>query len=51
MASSRSDRSETDLKVAELLRTAKNSLGLSLTFEEQKAKLRLVVETANEVWG
>ena len=32
MASSRSDRSETDLKVAELLRTAKNSLGLSLTF-------------------
>ncbi|MHB1208202.1 MAG: 5-methyltetrahydropteroyltriglutamate--homocysteine S-methyltransferase [Acidimicrobiales bacterium] len=25
--------------------------GNSLTFEEQKAKLRLVVETANEVWG
>ena len=25
--------------------------GNSLTFDEQKAKLRLVVETANEVWG
>jgi len=25
--------------------------GNSLTFEEQKAKLRLVVETAHEVWG
>jgi EAL domain-containing protein (putative c-di-GMP-specific phosphodiesterase class I) len=32
MASSRPARSETDLKVAELLRTAKDSLGLSLTF-------------------
>jgi EAL domain-containing protein (putative c-di-GMP-specific phosphodiesterase class I) len=32
MASTRSKRSETDLKVAELLRTAKRSLGLSLTF-------------------
>ncbi|HEY1762849.1 MAG TPA: EAL domain-containing protein [Acidimicrobiales bacterium] len=32
MAPSRSERSDTDQKVAELLRTAKNSLGLSLTF-------------------
>jgi EAL domain-containing protein (putative c-di-GMP-specific phosphodiesterase class I) len=32
MAPIRSKRSDTDLKVAELLRTAKNSLGLSLTF-------------------
>jgi EAL domain-containing protein (putative c-di-GMP-specific phosphodiesterase class I) len=32
MASTRSKRSDTDLKVAELLRTAKKSLGLSLTF-------------------
>jgi EAL domain-containing protein (putative c-di-GMP-specific phosphodiesterase class I) len=32
MASSRSNRSDTDQKVAELLRTAKKSLGLSLTF-------------------
>jgi EAL domain-containing protein (putative c-di-GMP-specific phosphodiesterase class I) len=32
MASHRPQRSDTDLKVAELLRTAKNSLGLSLTF-------------------
>lgn len=32
MATSRSARSETDQKVAELLRTAKDSLGLSLTF-------------------
>jgi len=32
MASNRPQRSDTDLKVAELLRTAKNSLGLSLTF-------------------
>jgi EAL domain-containing protein (putative c-di-GMP-specific phosphodiesterase class I) len=32
MASPRSNRSETDRKVAELLRTAKKSLGLSLTF-------------------
>ena len=32
MASTRSNRSDTDLKVAELLRTAKKSLGLSLTF-------------------
>jgi EAL domain-containing protein (putative c-di-GMP-specific phosphodiesterase class I) len=32
MSSTRPERSETDLKIAELLRTAKNSLGLSLTF-------------------
>jgi EAL domain-containing protein (putative c-di-GMP-specific phosphodiesterase class I) len=32
MASPRSNRSDTDQKVAELLRTAKKSLGLSLTF-------------------
>lgn len=32
MASNRPERSDTDMKVAELLRTAKNSLGLSLTF-------------------
>jgi EAL domain-containing protein (putative c-di-GMP-specific phosphodiesterase class I) len=32
MASTRPQRSDTDLKVAELLRIAKNSLGLSLTF-------------------
>jgi EAL domain-containing protein (putative c-di-GMP-specific phosphodiesterase class I) len=32
MAPTRPQRSDTDLKVAELLRTAKNSLGLSLTF-------------------
>jgi EAL domain-containing protein (putative c-di-GMP-specific phosphodiesterase class I) len=32
MAPARPARSDTDLKVAELLRTAKNSLGLSLTF-------------------
>ena len=32
MASNRPQRSDTDLKVAELLRTAKSSLGLSLTF-------------------
>lgn len=32
MGTARPARSETDLKVAELLRTAKNSLGLSLTF-------------------
>jgi EAL domain-containing protein (putative c-di-GMP-specific phosphodiesterase class I) len=32
MASTRSKRSDTDLKVAELLQTAKKSLGLSLTF-------------------
>lgn len=32
MAPTRPERSDTDQKVAELLRTAKNSLGLSLTF-------------------
>jgi EAL domain-containing protein (putative c-di-GMP-specific phosphodiesterase class I) len=32
MAPPRSERSDTDLKVAELLRTAKSSLGLSMTF-------------------
>ena len=32
MASSRPSRSDTEEKIAELLRTAKNSLGLSLTF-------------------
>src|ERR1700691_3679247 len=32
MGTARPARSETDLKVAELLRTAKHSLGLSLTF-------------------
>ncbi len=32
MTPSRQERSDTDQKVAELLRTAKNSLGLSLTF-------------------
>jgi EAL domain-containing protein (putative c-di-GMP-specific phosphodiesterase class I) len=32
MSSTRPERSETELKIAELLRTAKNSLGLSLTF-------------------
>jgi len=32
IASNRPQRSDTDLKVAELLRTAKSSLGLSLTF-------------------
>lgn len=32
MASTRRERSETELKIAELLRTAKKSLGLSLTF-------------------
>jgi EAL domain-containing protein (putative c-di-GMP-specific phosphodiesterase class I) len=32
MAPARPQRSDTDVKVAELLRTAKNSLGLSLTF-------------------
>lgn len=32
MASPRTNRSDTDIKVAELLRTAKRSLGLSLTF-------------------
>lgn len=32
MTPARSERSDTDLKIAELLRTAKDSLGLSLTF-------------------
>jgi EAL domain-containing protein (putative c-di-GMP-specific phosphodiesterase class I) len=32
MAPTRPERSDTDVKVAELLRTAKNALGLSLTF-------------------